>query len=278
MKRKFFQVTAIFAAALILSVPYSSRGEAGQSAREIIVAVGSASNPIGYIDVKGEIKGYDPAVLRAVDDLLQQYTFKFEATEMKNILVGLEVGQYDIGAHIFTWTQERANTFVVGSRPYGSHNYGLAVVKGRKDIQSFRDLEGKKVITDTGSAESFYLNKYNEEAAKTPIEIVFGEVTTDAVVKGLLEGRYDVKIAQMSTFKRYLSAYPDSLERVGKDNIIPGYYYHYFAKGQEQLRDDVDAAIQQLKDSGRLRELSIEYLGDDYTLNEDIKDPGHWEY
>ena len=238
--------------------------------QKIVVGIGSSYNPFCYLDEDENQAGYDYEVLLAVDELLPQYEFTYEATEFKNILVGMDAGKYDIAAHHYAVNEERKEKYLYSTVPnfyYGG--YVFAAKKGRTDIGSIDDLQRKKVWVSSTSNVAYYLEDYNAQHEGKTIDIVYSEETTDQVIQKIDNGTYDGMSMQGYDVDVYNKAYGDKLEAV-VDNLLnqskedTGTYY-LFKKGDTQLQTAVDGALTELKESGRLSELSEKILGADYT-------------
>lgn len=241
-----------------------------QTPQKITVGIGSSYNPFCYLDEDENQAGYDYEVLVAVDELLPQYEFEYEATEFKNILVGMDAGKYDIAAHHYALNEERREKYLYSTVPnfyYGG--YVFAAKKGRTGISSIDDLQGRKVWVSSTSNVAYYLEDYNSSHEGNTIDIVYSEETTDQVIQKIDNGTYDGMAIQGYDVDVYNKAYGEKLEAV-VDNLLnqskedTGTYY-LFKKKDTGLQTAVDKALAELKETGRLSELSKEILGADYT-------------
>ena len=57
-----------------------------------------------------------------------------------------------------------------------------------------------------------------------------------------------------------------SVDRIDDANMDCG-TYALLKKGNDELQADFDAAIKALRDEGKIAELSIEWFGEDYSVN-----------
>jgi ABC-type amino acid transport substrate-binding protein len=262
----FTVVLGLFALVSLLSgcQKEEASGGTGQGkAREVVVGTGNAMKNFCFLDENGNLVGYEIDVLHAVDDLLPQYEFTYETAEFRSILVGMDAGKYDLAAHNYARNAERAQKYLYGTIPYNGYSYQICVTAGRTDIQTFKDLEGKIVSASIGSNVSALLEDYNKTAA-VPIEIAYGQLDTETWIKGLEEGRYDAYINDIKNIRDTRTAYNNRIDGVGP-RLLPGYVFFIFNKGENLLRDDVDKAIETLRETGKLKELSIKWVDDDYT-------------
>jgi L-cystine transport system substrate-binding protein len=236
----------------------------GEKPRKIVVGTGNVFKGFCFLDEKGELVGYEIDVLNAVDDILPQYEFELETVEFRAILVGLEAKKYDLAAHNWAKNAEREAKFLYGTVPLGFYSYSLVVRQGETGINSVSDLEGRNVSTSTGSNVSGLLEAYNRDQAKTPINLIYGSLDDEGQIKGLSEGRFDAYILDEKRFLDQAQAFPGITKETGP-RLLPGYTYYIFNKGDEQLRDDIDAAITKLRDNGTLSTYSKKWFVDDYS-------------
>jgi L-cystine transport system substrate-binding protein len=216
-----------------------------------------------YLDANGNLVGFEIDLLTAVDKLLPQYQFKFEAADFASILVGLGTGKYDIAAHYYAWNPTRAQSYLYSGVPYLHYSYKITVVKGRTDIQSLADLEGKTVYVASGSNTANYFETYNK-TAKKQINLSYGSLTPDLLVKGLADRQFDATFLDTRTINDYNVAYGNQIAGVG-DDLLPGYTYYLFQQGNDQLKDAVDGALKQLRADGTISAISTKWLGADYS-------------
>ncbi len=231
--------------------------------RQIVVGTGNAFNPLCYLDDKGNLTGFEYEFLKKVDEALPQYEFTFESAEFASILVGLDAGKYDIAAHYYAKNPEREEKYLYGKEPYQSSAYRIAVLSGNTALSTLKDLEGKTIEVSTGSNVAYLLETYNE-TAETKINLIYGDGTTEVVLKNLKDGRTDAYITTERSINDINKSYDVKLEANG-DVLLPVYTYYIFSREDTQLRDDVDAVISQFREDGTLTQVSIDTMGGDYT-------------
>ena len=231
--------------------------------RQIVVGTGNAFNPLCYLDDKGNLTGFEYEFLKKVDEALPQYEFTFESAEFASILVGLDAGKYDIAAHYYAKNPEREEKYLYGKEPYQSSAYRIAVLSGNTALSTLKDLEGKTIEVSTGSNVAYLLETYNE-TAEAKINLIYGDGTTEVVLKNLKDGRTDAYITTERSINDINKSYDVKLEANG-DVLLPVYTYYIFSREDTQLRDDVDTVISQFREDGTLTQVSIDTMGGDYT-------------
>jgi L-cystine transport system substrate-binding protein len=231
------------------------------------VTIGTSNDypPFCYLDENGELKGYEIAVLKAIDEKLPEYKFKYEVLDFKNILTSLESGRVDLAAHQFGDTPERREKFQFGQVGYFNSSSYIVVSPDRNDIASLDDLVGLKVSVPPASNWAAALEKYNEEHPDSLIDIQYYEATPDIFVANMDSGVIDAAILTESDVKLTNTFWGKSYKTVGEPIDIGesdlGSLF-VFRKDETTLADAVDKALKELKDSGELDKLSEKSVDD----------------
>lgn len=272
-KSRYFGLAAtLLLAGSVLLAGCGSSGQSGDAgAKKIIIGTGHAYEPYCYLDQEGHLTGYEYEVLKAVDELLPQYAFEYQTFDFANVLMALESGKVDIGAHQYEVNEERQKKYLFGNESYTTYTTYLTVSADNNDIHGLDDLQGKRVSVSTGSNSAYLLEKYNEQHADHPIELVYGKSpTNEELYAGLQSGAWVAIIKtkrDAGKLNKEFGNGKDIVKQVG-DPIATSRTYFVFRKDEPELQEAVDGALKQLKESGRLAEISREVLGDDYTDRE----------
>lgn len=240
-------------------------------AKTIVVGTGNAYEPYCYLDKNGDLAGYEYEVLKAVDELLPQYQFEYVTSDFANVLISLDAGKIDIGAHQYELNQERQQKYLFAEESYTTYITYVTVAADRTDINSLDDLQGKKVKTSTGSNSTYLLETYNEEHKDNPIILDYIDNGTDEeTLTGLKNGIWDATIMTKRDADKLNKNYgkgTDVLKQVGEP-VATSYTYYAYKKGNTELQEAVDGALKELKESGKLSKISIDVIGGDYTESE----------
>lgn len=253
-----------------------SSGEESQTASTegetttIKVGIGNSFFPFCYLDENEKLAGYDYEVMQAIGEKLSdKYTFVYTPDAFNNLLVGLDTGAYDIAVHHYGYTEERAENYLYANEPdFYTGPFRIGFVKGRTDITDFDSLDGKTVVTSSGSmAETLILN-YLDEHPDLDVKVEYAD-TTEVRYSGLTNGLYDAFVASEYDLDQFSNQYDGFLEY--SDYVVPnndttgGGTFFVYSKGDEELRDAIDEAIVALREDGTLKEISESVLGADYT-------------
>ena len=278
---KFRKVTALFMAAAVLGsvglTGCSSQGS-GQSSQEnsstgsgdllaqiqergeIVIAMEGTWAPWTYHDESGTLVGFDVEVGQQIAQALGVEA-TFVEGEWDGLLAGLDAGRYDIMINGVDITEERSDAYDF-SEPYAYNRTAVIVSADNTDITSMEDLAGKHTANTISSTYAEVAEGYGAE--------VTGVDDLNQTFELLLSGRIDATLNAEVTYYDYMEAHPDAnikiacLDPEATQVAIP------FRKGEEtaSLREAVNQALADMRESGALSELSEKYFGTDITQAE----------
>lgn len=267
-----FGIVAVMLLAAMLSLTGCGADTAAQgTAKTVIVGTGHAYEPYCYLDADGNLAGYELEVMKAVNELLPQYKFEYQTYDFANVLLSLDAGKIDIGAHQYELNEERQKKYLFGKESYTTYTTYVTVAAQNDTIHSLDDLQGKRVNVSTGSNTAYLLEKYNEAHADHPLQLVYvQDLSDEEKVTGVENGVWDAVVMTKRDAAKLNASFgngQDILKQVGAP-IATSHTYLVFNKNNPELQEAVDGALKQLKASGRLAEISRAVLGDDYTESE----------
>ena len=254
---------------LVLSTSLAACGKESQAQTQkeegkvITVGTGNAYRPFVYLDENNELQGYDVEVMKEIDKKLPDYQFNYESMDFKNILTALSARKVDFAGHQYEYNDERAKKYLYGKVGYTDYTLYIAANKDASTYTSLDTLAGKKVFTSPGSNAAYLLEQYNQNHS-TKIDIVYNEATQEVLVKGLQNGTADAALLTKYDVDKLNKEFSAELVTNTKP-INESKTYFVFKKGDQELADKVDKALQELIDEGKLSELSKKILGADYT-------------
>ncbi|MFD1335318.1 transporter substrate-binding domain-containing protein [Oceanobacillus iheyensis] len=217
---------------------------------KLTFAASGEFKPFSYME-GSDMVGYDIAVGEAVAEKLGLEPNPQRA-KFSGIVTGVTEGRYDIAVASHTITEERLEQ-VDFSEPY---YYSGPVIYTRPDsnIKEVQDLEGKEISVARGTT---YLETAQEYTDNIP------QVDSDVVaLQSLSSGHHDAVITDDVTG---ITAIDAGLEVEGRIQLGIAEQAIAVNKENKELRDAVDEALQELKDSGELAEISEEWIGGDIT-------------
>ncbi|MBR2282908.1 MAG: transporter substrate-binding domain-containing protein [Ruminococcus sp.] len=240
--------------------------------RVVKIGIGKAYNPFCFLDDNEEPSGYDYETLKAIEPLLaDKYDFEFYPDEFANILIGLDTNLYDVAVHHYGWTAERAEKYLYAEE--GTMYFGNFVIGYDPSIDTLTDdpesAAGLTIATSKGSMAETLLTNYNDEHPDAQITVEYYE-DAEVLASGIKSGLYDGFCASVYDLYVFNSKYGDLLVpsefTLTSDEYNCGTYFIY-SIGDDELKNDIDAAVVQIREDGTLKELSEKWLGGDYTIN-----------
>ena len=134
------------------------------------------------------------------------------------------------------------------------------VAEANTEISSFEDLAGKRAAQNLSSSSGQMAESYGAEL-----------VSVDSVsqcVELLLSGRVDATLNAETAFSSYLSVNPDAAVRIAAETDSTTSSLVPVPKGNARFLAAVNEALDEMRSSGKLSELSEKYFGSDVTQND----------
>ena len=237
--------------------------EASESSAEGTFTVGFDQDfpPMGFVGDDGEYTGFDLELAREVASRLGlEYVPQPIAWDAKDM--ELEAGTIDCIWNGFTMNgREDAYTW---SDPY-MDNSQVFVVAADSGISTLADLAGKVVEVQTDSSAEAAL-KDNQELSSS-----FGTLQTVAdyntAFMDLEMGAVDAIAMDVIVAGYQIEQRADGDNYVILDETLAAEEYGIgFKKGNEELRDKVQAALEEMAADGTMAEISDKWFGRDVTV------------
>lgn len=225
-----------------------AKAEGSYAGKTLIMATNAEFPPYEYHEGK-DIVGIDVEIAKAV---AEQMGAKFEVSDMAfdAIISAVDSGKADFGAAGMTVTEDRKKN-VDFSDTYATSVQSV-IVPENSDIKSIDDLKGKKIGVQQGTTGDIYATKdYGKDAIQPFPKGV------DAVL-ALGAGKVDAVIIDGNTAKAFVA------DQKGLKLLDSAYAEEEYAicvkKGNTELRDGINAALKELKASGKLDEIVAKYI------------------
>lgn len=248
----------------------SSNGSDGTK-KVVNVAFTNYYVPYDFVNDKGEADGFEVAVMKEVAKKLPQYEWKFTPTSDDDLLIGVESGKYTIGTKGIWKTATREKKYLFTNNYIGASVIGLVIRKDEantvKDMDSFAQYSGKLVPIAPQDARYMVIDEYNKEHPNKPIDLKSSEAFQIAdAYSWVMEGRYDGYLEVELSYKNNIEK-PDAPYHQFADQLTYIRYkgiptYPLINKKETKLRDEVDQAIKELRDEGKIAELEQKYFGE----------------
>ena len=244
---------------------------AGEKTNETVKVVniwtGATGAPTTFVNENGELDGYDVAVANEVDKRIPEIEFKWNKGEFASLFLGLDADRYQVVVNSIVKNPERLEKYLFSDNTYQINKDVIAVSKDNTDIKSLEDLEGKKVVTmASGTSSQLFIEEYSETH---PMELIPTKASVTEQLRGVQQGQYDATVLNEVVIDSYNKEFGDGLKKIAlpeefKEQTEVGIHF-LFRKDAEDIQKLVDEALTSMKEDGTLSELSMEYLGADYT-------------
>ena len=224
----------------------------------LIVGFDQDFPPMGFVGDNGEYTGFDLDLAKEVASRLGlEYKAQPVAWDSKDM--ELESGNIDCIWNGFTITG-REDDYTC-TTPYMA-NKQVFVVANDSDIKSQADLAGKVVEVQADSSAEAAL-KENQDLANT-----FGQLLTtpdyNTAFMDLEQGAVDA-VAMDVIVAGYQIKQRNADFKILDDSLSEEEYGVGFKKGNTELRDKVQGALEEMAADGTLAKISDEWFGEDVT-------------
>lgn len=219
------------------------------------IATEGTYSPYSYHDKNDALTGYDVEVAREVAKKLNLKE-EFVEAPWDAMLAAFDAGKADIVFNQVSITDERKKKYDY-TVPYTVAYAALVTHKDNNEIKSFEDLKGKKSAHSATSNWAGIAQKYGAQI-----------VTVDGFSKGvelIISRRADATINDSVTFYDYINQRPNAPLKIAASGSEPIYSAAIVKKGNEELVNDVNRALSELKSEGKLKEISVKYFGKDIS-------------
>lgn len=224
----------------------------------LIVGFDQDFPPMGFVGDNGEYTGFDLDLAKEVANRLGlEYKAQPIAWDSKDM--ELESGNIDCIWNGFTITGREDD--YTWTTPYMA-NKQVFVVANDSDIKSQADLAGKVVEVQADSSAEAAL-KENQDLANT-----FGQLLTtpdyNTAFMDLEQGAVDA-VAMDVIVAGYQIKQRNADFKILDDSLSEEEYGVGFKKGNTELRDKVQGALEEMAADGTLAKISDEWFGEDVT-------------
>ena len=232
-----------------------------EAGRQFVVGFDAEFPPYGYKDDSGEYVGFDLDLAQEVCDRLGWTLVKqpidWDAKDME-----LNSGAIDCIWNGFTMTgREDEYTF---SKPYVDNSI-VYVVRADSDIQTEADLAGKHVITQAGSSALSALRDESKADVVNSFASLDEIADYNTAFMNLEAGTNDAIAVDIGVAQYQLTTKADKF-RMLEEPLSTEQYAIGFKKGNEELRDQVQATLDEMAEDGTLAEIAAKYK--DYNLDQ----------
>ena len=227
----------------------------GESSDVITFGTNAEFPPFEYVSSNGIIDNYDGIDMAIADEIATHCGAEAAINNMEfdSLLLALQNGQVDAVIAGMTITDERKET-VDFSIPYYTATQ-VMIVKEDSDIKTAADMADKKIVVVQGYTGETCVKDlgYKYEAFKKGSETILE----------LVNGKCDVVVIDSATAEKYVGD-NEGLKIVEDSNAFAAEEYGIAVKkGNTELLNKINTAIQAMLDDGTIGDIATEYLDAD---------------
>lgn len=242
---------------LLLLTTACSKSASGD--QEIIVGIDDKFAPMGFRDEKNEIVGFDIDYAAAAVEKMG-YQVKFQPIDWKSKESELSSGRIDLIWNGYTITEERKDK-VLFTKPYMKNSQVVAVLKD-SPVQKLDDLKGKNIgLQALSSAANALEGSGLKDQAKSVSEFADNVLA----LTDLKNGRVDAVIIDEVVIKYYMEK-EEGTYRLLEESLAPEEYGIGVKKGNEDLLNKLQTALDALNEDGTAAKISEKWFGENKVL------------
>ncbi|MGM9925442.1 MAG: basic amino acid ABC transporter substrate-binding protein [Bacillus sp. (in: firmicutes)] len=233
----------------------SSKEGDKEEKKTLRVVTDAAFAPMEYLD-KDEVKGFDVDFAKAVAQEAG-YEVKVEHVGWDPMFVELDNKRADMAIAAISIDKDRKATYDF-SVPYFLSTLKILVPEG-SPIKSAADLKGKKVAVQGGTTGNIAAEKLLGKNSKNIKKFE----SNNLAIMELTKGGADAVIADNAIVEEYAKNNPnDKLTVVEDEDAFSAEFYGVmFAKGNTELQEDINKAINAMFENGKYEEIYKEWFG-----------------
>lgn len=247
-------VALLLAVMMVFALCACGGGDSKTDEKTLVVGIDPEYPPYSCIGSDGEYTGFDIEVAQAVCDLLG-WKMKVFPVNWDNKLVQLDGKECDCIWSGMTILDSMKEAGYVISDPYYD-NTQVLLVKEDSSIKSSADLKGKTVAVQLGTSGESLLN-----GDLADLKATFGElVTCNSFVSAFTElggGSVDAVFVDYPVAAAYVAK--NEGFRIINENLGAEQYGIAFRSGDQELCDQIEAAVEQLVDNGTYQKIAEKY-------------------
>ena len=226
---------------------------------KLIVGTEGTYSPNSFHDEDGNLVGFDVEVAAVIAKHMG-VEVEYLETEWGSLFAAMDAGQIDTVINEVGYTEERAEKYDF-TDPYAFSRRCILVRGDNTDITSFEDLEGHIAANEVSSI-------FGQMAEEYGAELHAVSAMADSISE-VLDGRADCTLNYETAFNDYMKEHPETDVKIVAYAEPEASSYIPVLKGNEDLLQALNEALDAAQASGELSEISKKYFnGIDLTKEE----------
>jgi polar amino acid transport system substrate-binding protein len=225
----------------------------------IVIGIDDKFAPMGFRDEKNDIVGFDIDYAKAAAKKMGMEV-KFQPIDWKTKESELSSGRIDLIWNGYTITDDRKQK-VLFTKPY-LKNAQVVVTLADSKIAKLNELEGKVVGLQSLSSASDALDA---NPIKSKIKTVTEFSDNVLALNDLKSGRLDAVVIDEVVINYYMTKEAGKF-KVLDESLAPEEYGVGVKKGNEELLDKLQKALDEMNEDGTAADISKKWFGEDKVL------------
>ena len=239
----------------------SGSSSAASAGKAIVVGLDDNFPPMGFKGEDGQIAGFDIDLAKEATKRLGREV-EFKAIDWSSKEAELKSGRVDVLWNGLDITEKRKENMLF-SDPYMDNRQIIFVKKGDASIKDEKSLAGKVVGTQSASTSEEYMD--GNDFFKKEVKEVKKYSDFVSAFMDLENGRIDAVVGDEIVGRYYMSKHADKLDAVDVAVGPVSTFGIGFAKDNQQLRDEVQKVLNEMKKDGTMGRISEKWFGKNIT-------------
>lgn len=259
MKRKFSLIFIVAMVLTVLAACGSDEKKEGSSEKNtLVIGIDDTFAPMGFRDDNNEIVGFDIDLATAAAEKMG-VDVEFQPIDWSTKESELSSGRIDLIWNGYTITDERKEK-VLFTKPY-LENAQVVMTLADSKISALNDLADKQVGIQALSSALDALNA-NPISEKVTINEYKDNVLA---LTDLKAGRVEAVVIDKVVGEYFMTQEVDTF-KILDESLAPEQYAVGVKKGNEELLEKVQAALDEMNEDGTAAEISTKWFGEDIVL------------
>lgn len=233
--------------------------ESGEDQEVLIIGVDDKFAPMGFRDEDNELTGFDIDYARAAAEYMG-VEVEFQPIDWKTKENELSSDRIDLIWNGYTITPEREEK-VNFTKPYLENAQVVAVLVD-SEIESLADLEGEVIGLQ---ALSSAMDALEANPIYEKVESVTEFADNVLALSDLKSGRVEAVVIDEVAIDYYMSQ-DEGTFRLLDESLAPEQYGVGVKKGNDELLEKLQAALDEMNEDGTAAEISKKWFGEDKVL------------
>ncbi|MCM3216864.1 amino acid ABC transporter substrate-binding protein [Niallia taxi] len=252
-------LTMILLVAAVFSIVAGCSKSSSKEDDTLVIGIDDKFAPMGFRDENNEIVGFDIDYAKAAAEKMDMKV-EFQPIDWETKESELSSGRIDLIWNGYTITDERKKK-VLFTKPY-LKNAQVVVTLADSKVTKLADLEGKVVGLQSLSSAADALDA---DPIKSKIKTVTEFSDNVSALNDLKNGRLDAVVIDEIVIDYYMTKEEGSF-KILDESLAPEEYGVGVKKGNEELLEKLQKALDEMNEDGTAAEISDKWFGDDIVI------------